>query len=68
MASRGKRKPSPSSARSGCAAKASDTYASGQGFINVISDAIQNENLDVTTVFECRAEHLVKDDARKWSA
>ena len=36
--------------------KASDTYASGQGFINVISDAIQ-------TVFECRAEHLVKDDA-----
>lgn len=35
--------------------KASDTYASGQGFINVISDAIQNENLDVTTVFECRA-------------
>ena len=43
--------------------KASDTYASGQGFINVISDAIQNEKLDVTTVFECRAEHLVKDDA-----
>ena len=42
--------------------KASDTYASGQGFINVINDAIQNEKLDVTTVFECRAEHLVTDD------
>ena len=42
--------------------KASDTYASGQGFINVINDAIQNEKLDVTTVFECRGEHLVTDD------
>ena len=28
----------------------------------MINDAFQNEKLDVTTVFECRAEHLATDD------
>ncbi|MDO4549056.1 MAG: flavocytochrome c [Clostridia bacterium] len=42
--------------------KASADYASGQGFIAVLSNAIEEKNLDVTTVFDCTAEHLIQDN------
>ncbi len=40
----------------------SESYASGNGFIKVLSNQIEEKNLDVTTVFECRAESLITDE------
>ena len=43
--------------------KASDTYASGQGFIKVMGDAYAAKN--GTTVYECQAQHLIQDETGK---
>ncbi|MEF9972881.1 MAG: flavocytochrome c [Clostridia bacterium] len=45
-------------------AKASADYASGNGFITILSDTIKNKALNVTTVYECAGEHLISENGR----
>lgn len=40
-------------------------YPSGQGFIATMDQAIKTEGLDVDTVFDVRANHLLKDESGK---
>ena len=44
--------------------KFSADYASGQGFIAIMTKDIEEKNLPVETVFECRAEHLIVEDGK----
>ena len=43
--------------------KASDTYASGQGFIKILGDAFAAAGGQ--SVFDCKAEHLIQDETGK---
>lgn len=44
--------------------KVAAEYSSGNGYIATMKNTIENENLPVQTVFNCKAEHLLVDQGR----